>query len=92
IRWVAWAATVFAGATMVSNIKFYSFKDINLRKSVPFWAILAVVLFLVLVSIFPPGVLFGLFAAYAISGYVFWIRDYRKRRSLAAEQPLQRDL
>src|SRR5688500_17666921 len=92
IRWVAWTVTVFAGATMVSNIKFYSFKDINLRKSVPFWAILGIVLFLVLVSIFPPGVLFGLFAAYAISGYVLWFRDYRKRRTLAVEQPYRRDL
>ncbi|MGH8727660.1 MAG: CDP-diacylglycerol--serine O-phosphatidyltransferase [Burkholderiales bacterium] len=92
IRWVAWAVTVFAGVTMVSNIKFYSFKDINLRKSVPFWAVLGVVLFLVLVSIFPPGVLFGLFVAYAISGYVIWGMELRKRRSRAAEQPYQRDL
>ena len=36
VRWLAWALTVFAGLTMVSNFKFYSGKDINLRKSVPF--------------------------------------------------------
>src|SRR4051812_14667429 len=40
VSWYAWALTVFAGVTMVSNIRYYSFKDINLRKSVPFWALL----------------------------------------------------
>lgn len=66
-----WAAilTVFAGITMVTNVRFYSFKDINLRKSVPFIVIAALVLVFGLVSSYPPGVLFALFIAYAISGY-----------------------
>src|SRR5713101_3758808 len=34
VPWLAWALTLFAGFTMVSNIRFYSGKDINLRKSV----------------------------------------------------------
>src|SRR3990167_4006626 len=42
IRGIAAALTLFAGVTMVSNVPFYSFKDINLRRSVPFWAILLV--------------------------------------------------
>jgi CDP-diacylglycerol--serine O-phosphatidyltransferase len=29
VRWLACGLTVFAGVTMVSNIRFYSFKDIN---------------------------------------------------------------
>src|SRR5438445_6429228 len=36
--WV-WVVTVFAGLTMVSNVKYWSFKSINLKKSVPFLAI-----------------------------------------------------
>src|SRR5574340_1651268 len=36
IRWIAWGVTVFAGLTMVSSLRYYSGKDINLRKSVPF--------------------------------------------------------
>ena len=36
VKWLAWGLTVFAGLTMVSNFKFYSGKDINLRKSVSF--------------------------------------------------------
>ena len=35
VRWVGWAVTIFAGLTMVSNFKYYSFKTINLRRSVP---------------------------------------------------------
>ena len=38
----AGASRVFAGLTMVSNVKYYSFKTINLKKSVPFVAIFAV--------------------------------------------------
>lgn len=70
VRYWAAALTVFAGVTMVSNVRFSSFKDINLRKSVPFIVIAALVLVFGLVSSYPPGVLFGLFVAYALSGYL----------------------
>ncbi len=69
IRWWAWAITIFAGVTMVSNLKYYSFKSINLRKSVPFVALLVFVVFLALLAYQPPLVLFAGFVAYAISGY-----------------------
>ena len=39
VRWIAVSLTLFAGLSMVSNIRFYSFKDFNMRKSVPFIAI-----------------------------------------------------
>jgi CDP-diacylglycerol--serine O-phosphatidyltransferase len=81
ISWYAWAITVFAGVTMVSNIRFYSFKDINLRKSVPFWAVLVIVLGLLIVSADPPRVLFGLFCSYALSGYVMWLIEAYRRRA-----------
>lgn len=75
VSWYAWGVTVFAGVTMVSNVRYYSFKDINLRKSVPFWALLLIVLAWLFISIDPPKVLFGLFVAYALSGYVMWVID-----------------
>ena len=70
VRWWAWFVTVFAGLTMVSNLKYYSFKSINLRKSVPFVAVTAFVVVLALLAYQPPLVLFGGFVAYAIPGYV----------------------
>ena len=69
VRWVALVVSLFAGISMVTNCKFSSFKDINLKKSVPFFMVAALVLAFVLVSSYPPGVLFGLFVIYALSGY-----------------------
>ena len=74
LRWFSWGITLSAGLTMVTNVPFYSFKDINFRKSVPFIAPLLIVLAYVAVSSDPPKVLFGLFVLYGLSGYVvyFW--------------------
>jgi len=78
VRWYACALTIFAGLSMVSNLPFYSFKDFNMRKSVPFLVIFLVALFFIFISTYPPGVLFGLFMCYALSGYVMWV--WRKRQ------------
>ncbi|HEY6093690.1 MAG TPA: CDP-diacylglycerol--serine O-phosphatidyltransferase [Gallionellaceae bacterium] len=81
VNWIAAVLTTFAGLTMVSNVRFYSFKDFNLRKSVPFIVVFLVALFFVLVSSYPPGVLFLLFLGYALSGYVMWLWELRKSRT-----------
>ena len=70
VRWYAFVLTLFAGITMVSTLRYWSGKDINLRRSVPFMAVPAIVLGYALVSSYPAGVLFGLFLCYALSGYV----------------------
>ena len=54
LRWYAAALTVFAGLSMVSSLKYYSFKSINMRKSVPFIVIFLFALFFILVSVDPP--------------------------------------
>jgi CDP-diacylglycerol---serine O-phosphatidyltransferase len=74
MKWLAWSITVFAGISMVSDLKFYSGKDINLRRSVPFIVILLIVLAIVLVSYSPPVILFIVSLIYALSGYVMWFR------------------
>jgi CDP-diacylglycerol--serine O-phosphatidyltransferase len=79
IHWVAWAVTVFAGLTMVSNLRYYSGKNINLRHSVPFVAVLLVVLAFILISYRPPEVLFGVFVLYALSGYALWLSKFVRR-------------
>ena len=82
-RWYAWMLTVFAGVTMVSNVRYYSGKDINLRKSVPFMVVVAFAVAFALVSSYPPGILFLLFLAYAASGYVLLIANFLRRDSNA---------
>jgi len=78
IPWVAAFLTLYTGITMVTNVPFYSFKDINLRRSVPFAVVLLVVLAFVLVSTDPPLVLFLLFVGYGVSGYVYWLWQWRR--------------
>jgi CDP-diacylglycerol---serine O-phosphatidyltransferase len=76
VIWLAWLLTTFAGLSMVSNFKFYSGKDINLRKSVPFSAVVAIAMGMVLLLTFSstlPEMLFILFVSYGCSGYVIWI-------------------
>ena len=85
LRWVAWAVTVFAGLTMVSNVRYWSFKTINLKKSVPFVAVCLIALVLAFLAYQPSVVLFGGFVAYALSGYA--IAGYgalRRRRGAGA--------
>ena len=84
VNWFAAALTVFAGLSMVSNLPYYSFKDINLRKSVPFVVIFLIAMFFILISSYPPGVLFALFLGYALSGYVLWLLRLRKKQQPVA--------
>ncbi|MDQ2915794.1 MAG: CDP-diacylglycerol--serine O-phosphatidyltransferase [Pseudomonadota bacterium] len=88
LRWLAWFVTLFAGLTMVSNLKYYSFKTINLKKSVPFVAIFLIVLFLALLSYQPPLVLFATFVVYGLSGYVvsMWMLIRGRRLRAAASR------
>lgn len=80
VHWYAAGLAVFAGLSMVSNLPFYSFKDLNMRKSVPFVVIFLAALFLIFISSYPPGVLFGLFMCYAMSGYVLWLMRLGKKQ------------
>lgn len=85
VRWYAFVLTLFAGITMVSNIPYWSGKEINLRRSVPFMVIPAIALAYALVSSYPPGVLFALFLCYALSGYAMaaWRRLNGNRTTVA---------
>jgi len=80
LKWWVWVVTVFAGLTMVSNVPYYSFKTINLKKSVPFLAIFVFVLVIALLSYQPALVLFAGFVGYALSGYAVAAWRWQKRR------------
>lgn len=70
----------FAGLMMVSNVSYYSFKDIDFHNKVPFVAMLVVVMIFVFAAIDPPITLFGCFMIYALSGPVISVlRRFRKR-------------
>jgi CDP-diacylglycerol--serine O-phosphatidyltransferase len=73
VKWYAAGLTIYGGITMVSNVRFYSGKDINLRRAVPFWVVLLLVLALLLISLEPSHVLWAVMLAYGLSGYVAWV-------------------
>jgi len=64
---------LFSGLTMVTNVPFYSFKDVSMKKSVPFVVIVLIALGIAVVNIHPPIVLFSLFVIYGLSGYAMYV-------------------
>ena len=85
LAWMCWVVAVFAGFTMVSNVPYWSFKEVNWKKRVPLWVILACVVAISVVASSPSLVLFALVAAYALSGYVMWAMGHRVRPVLPEE-------
>ncbi len=85
ISMIAWVVTVFAGLTMISNIPFYSFKDLNFRKSVPFIALFFFLIVFVLLTSAPAKVLFAIFLLYSFSGYILWFWRRRKGKDSGKE-------
>lgn len=63
--------TVLLAMLMVSNVRYRSFKDFDLKGRVPFMVILGIVLVYVLISLDPPQVLFVIFFGYALYGPVW---------------------
>ena len=97
LAWPMFAITLYAGLTMVTNVPFYSFKDLSMKKSVPFAAIVLIALVIAVINIHPPTVLFGLFVCYALSGYVVYaVRKSRGQPtsviSTSTDEPEERGL
>jgi CDP-diacylglycerol---serine O-phosphatidyltransferase len=86
LAWTAFAVTLYAGLSMVTNAPFYSFKVVGSRRTVPFIVIVAIALGIALVALDPPKLLFAIFCAYGLSGYVIygWRRMKGKRASVIA--------
>ena len=77
--------TVMAGVLMVSNVRYRSFKDVDLRGRVSFMTILAMPLVFVLLFQNPPQVLFLTFFVYALSGPLGFV--FRRVHHEAKDHP-----
>ena len=73
------------GMLMVSNVKYYSFKDFDFKGRVPFVAILVVVLAFAVVFSDPPRILLLLFLVYALSGPVQYVLHMSSRKNSQQE-------
>ncbi len=65
--------TATAGLLMVSNFKYPSFKEVDLRGKVPFIVILSIVMGFVVITIDPPRILFALALTFSFSAPVIWL-------------------
>lgn len=83
LGWVALGFTLYAGLTMVTNVPFYSFKDVHFKRSVPFIVTVAIALGFALIAYHPPTVLFGLFVVYGLSGYAVYAWKRSKGRPVS---------
>ena len=97
MAWPMFVVALFSGLTMVTNVPFYSFKDVSMKQSVPFVVIVLIALGIAAVNIHPPMVLFGLFVIYGLSGYVLygWRRFKGEQTSVistSTEDPDERGL
>ncbi len=97
ITWITFGFTLYAGLTMVTNVPFYSFKDIQMKRSVPFAAIVLIALVIAVINIHPPTVLFSIFVLYGLSGYAVY--GWRKAKgqhssviSMSTDEPDERGL
>ena len=73
LGWTTFGFTLYAGLTMVTNVPFYSFKDLSLKRSVPFVVIVLIALGIAVINIHPPIVLVLLFMMYGLSGYAVYV-------------------
>lgn len=74
------AVTILTAGLMVSNIRYYSFKDIDLKGRVPFIAGLFNVFILIAIALNPPFVLLLLALSYTVSGPLMTLLRLNKVR------------
>jgi CDP-diacylglycerol--serine O-phosphatidyltransferase len=82
LPWVILILTLLAGLTMVSPVKFYSFKEFHFKQKVPLVALLLVLFLLLVIASSPSLVLFVFFLGYVVWAYFryFWIRQKDEQR------------
>ncbi|WP_020505512.1 CDP-diacylglycerol--serine O-phosphatidyltransferase [Lamprocystis purpurea] len=81
VSWLAAFLTAGAGLLMVSNFRYWSFKQLDVQGRVSFLLAVVVMLAVALILIHPPVVLFLGFLGYAVSGPVWTLLQLRERRA-----------
>ncbi|HIF73562.1 MAG TPA: CDP-diacylglycerol--serine O-phosphatidyltransferase [Porticoccaceae bacterium] len=81
VAYLAAILTVFAGLLMISNYRYFSFKELNFKGTVPYMVFIFAVVLLVVVALYPHEVLLSMCVTYTISGPASWI--YRTQFQLA---------
>lgn len=78
MEYVALFLTVYTALMMVSNVRFYSFKTFNVRKTVTFYSLLLVVFYSGLLLSSPAKVIFFTMLIYGFSGPALYLWQLKK--------------
>ncbi|CAM4427942.1 MAG: hypothetical protein LEGION0403_FIIPPAGN_01052 [Legionella sp.] len=81
--------SLVASALMVSNFRYYSFKEVDFKGKVPFLYVLVMIVLFVAIAANPSWVLFITFGLYAFSGLIvtLWaVHKVRKQRKYIEKQ------
>jgi len=79
---ISWIILVGAGVLMVSNVRYYSFKEIDLKGRSSFKLLLIATLVIIVITLWPSVILFVFFLAYALSGLIMTMIEVRKKRQM----------
>ena len=82
IAYLAAMLTVFTGLLMISNYKYFSFKELHFAGTVPYMVFVFAVILLVVVAQNPHEMLLGMNIIYVASGPCVWL--FRKRTGVKA--------
>ena len=79
--------TVFTGLLMISNYRYFSFKVLNFKGTVPYMVFVFTIVLLVLIAQSPHEVLLTICVIYAFSGPVGWLYRTQIKRQGRTEKP-----
>ena len=84
--------TVLSGLFMISNYKYFSFKELNFKGTVPYMVFVLTIVLLVVIAQNPQETLWLICITYAMSGPIVWvykkqIKERRKDRDEKKDEP-----
>lgn len=71
-QWIVAFIVLLMGVLMVSSIPYYSFKEFDFRRSVPFKLMLLIILIISGIYLLPEQTFFALLFGYAFFGLIMW--------------------
>ncbi|MCY4046339.1 MAG: CDP-diacylglycerol--serine O-phosphatidyltransferase [Cellvibrionales bacterium] len=80
LLWLIGFVTLVSALLMVSNVRYHSFKSLNLKERVPFVVILLAVIVFAVVMIETSVALLTIFGLYVLSGPVFTLWSFKEKK------------
>jgi CDP-diacylglycerol--serine O-phosphatidyltransferase len=80
LQFIALPLTIISGLLMVSRFRYYSFKKLPFKESVPFFWVIVLVMVFVLLTLAPAKVLLVVFSIYSLSGVFMTVYNIKKKR------------